>query len=450
MKGNQQETRKGARKGKEPPLDLHNEIKIITSSDETFELWKELIIKYSQGELLDVDATPICKMRVNLKWIPHRDGILSREFFKWLGNCDEEDHKKLILHVLGRSGENRVFGYRKVTVKQRSKVLEDCYSAKEWLERRKRKIIVRRELNKLKPSLSFFNAAGAFQPQRWKKFKRDYNVTHASMRVLLKALREEYFAAAKQVASKNKTIDNLSPCAKAFFKAFLLNRYNFHTPVSRAYFCAYDPSTNRLSAWPAGSWETTCENLSLVVMDFRRLSGFTGKGEDSLDKPYFDMFMNMFVVTDFPTVMEPPMWLWIWEDKETELKATQLEGMAMVTPNYVKKYSTYEPVKLEQLEDLPATNKNIRAPVSLLFLVRKSDKAKFNIPAVFQALEIPVYTKPRKYQELQYRIQTTELRMEFYLHLFELFCRAEDTIYSVFNGTKILCTGLMSANLIFI
>ena len=47
VKRNQQETRKGERKGKEPLLDLHNEIKIITSGDETFDLWKELIIKYS-------------------------------------------------------------------------------------------------------------------------------------------------------------------------------------------------------------------------------------------------------------------------------------------------------------------------------------------------------------------------------------------------------------------
>ena len=96
MKRNQQETRKGARRGKEPLLDLHNEMKIITSSDETFELQKELIIKYSHGELLDLDASPICKMRLNPKWTPHGDGILSREFFKWLGNYNEEDHKKLI------------------------------------------------------------------------------------------------------------------------------------------------------------------------------------------------------------------------------------------------------------------------------------------------------------------------------------------------------------------
>ena len=116
----------------------------------------------------------------------------------------------------------------------------------------------------------------------------------------------------------------------------------------------------------------------------------------------------------------------------------------MFTANYVKKYATYELAKFERLEYLPATNKSARAPVSLLFLIRKSEKAKFNIPATFQAPDTPVYTKPRKYQELQYRIQSTKLQMEFYLHLLELFCRARDTVYSVYNGTKILCASLVS------
>ena len=112
------------------------------------------------------------------------------------------------------------------------------------------------------------------------------------------------------------------------------------------------------------------------------------------------MFMNMFVTTDFPTVTEPLVWLRICRDKETELKATQLVGKAIFTTNYVKKYATYEPVKFERLEDLPATNKSAQAPVFLLFLIRKSEKAKFNIPATFQVPDTPVYTKPRKYQEL--------------------------------------------------
>ena len=270
------------------------------------------------------------------------------------------------------------------------------------------------------------------------------------MRVLLDAPGEEFFAAAKHVASKNKSIDELFPYAKEFFKAFLRNRWNFHTPASRAYFCAYDPSANRLGSWPSGSWETMSEHLKLAVMDFRWLLSFTGKGEDSLEKPYFDMFMNIFVTADFLTVTEPPVWLWICGDKETELKATQSAGKAIFTANYVKKYATYEPAKFERLEDLPATNKSAHARVSLLFLIRKLEKAKFNIPATFQAPDTPVYTKPRKYQELQYRIQSTELRMEFYLHLFKLFCHVGDTVYSVFNGTKILCVGLVSANITLI
>ena len=158
--------------------------------------------------------------------------------------------------------------------------------------------------------------------QRWKKFKCNYNVTHASMRVLLEAPGEEFFAAAKQVASKNKSIEELSSYAKEFFKAFLRNHWNFHTPASWAYFCAYDPSANRLGLWLAGSWETKSKHLSLAIMDFRWLPSFFGKGEDSLEKPYFNMFMNMFVTKDFPTITKPPMWLWICGNKETELKAT--------------------------------------------------------------------------------------------------------------------------------
>ena len=46
------------------------------------------------------------------------------------------------------------------------------------------------ELNKLKPCLDLFNAAEVFQLERWKKFKRDYNVTQVSMRVLFEAPRK--------------------------------------------------------------------------------------------------------------------------------------------------------------------------------------------------------------------------------------------------------------------
>ena len=77
--------------------------------------------------------------------------------------------------------------------------------------------------------------------------------------------------------------------------------------------------------------------------------------------------------------------------------ACHLEEHAIFTTNYVKKYYTYKPAKFERMEDLSATNKNARAPVCLLFLVKKVDKEKLNIPSVFYALDTLVYNKPYKY-----------------------------------------------------
>ena len=72
------------------------------------------------------------------------------------------------------------------------------------------------------------------------------------------------------------------------------------------------------------------------------------------------------------------------------------------------------------------------------------DKDRIIIPEEFEALNTSVYTKPQKYQELEYREQPSKLRMEFYLQLPDLFCRPGDTIYGVFSGTKILYVALIS------
>ena len=448
VKKNQRETKKDSKRGKEPLLDLHNKIKIITRSDEVFALWSELIAKYSQRELLDPETCE--KMKLNSRWVAQKDGILSREFFKWLGNCDEEDHRKLILHFLHRSRTKRSFPYSKVTIKQPSKVLESCYSAKEWLERRKRKALVKRELNKIRPSLGLVNAAGAFQHDHWKHFKVDYSITSTAMRVLLKAPGEEYFVATKLTSNKNKPIEELSTYAKQFFTLFLRQKNNFQKLAARAYFRAYNASPNRMGSWLANNWELTSENLKLAVLDFRRVPGFVAKGTTSFANPYFMSFMDMFMQANFSNINELPAWLWICGNKETELQLHQLARHGMLMAKYVKKFSTYIPAKFERLEDLPATHRNARAHITLLFLIRHVDKDKIIIRDEFQAPNTPIYTKLRKYQELEYRKQATELRMEFYLQIFDLFCHPGDTVYSVFSGTKILCAGLVSRHLLLL
>ena len=125
----------------------------------------------------------------------------------------------------------------------------------------------RAQQNKAKSGLEL-NAAGKFQQDRWKHFKADYTITSASMRVLLEALGEEYFVAAKLISNKNKPIEELSAYAKQFYTLFLRQKNNFQRPAARAYFRAYDASSNRMGSWPANSWELMSENLKLAVLDF--------------------------------------------------------------------------------------------------------------------------------------------------------------------------------------
>ena len=99
------------------------------------------------------------------------------------------------------------FSYPKVMIKSISSVLESCYNMKEWVERRKRKQLVKWELHNIDPSLGLINIDGELIYKKWKAFKRARNIMSMSMNVLLERPGETYFAKAKQLKSKNKTCD---------------------------------------------------------------------------------------------------------------------------------------------------------------------------------------------------------------------------------------------------
>jgi CRISPR/Cas system CSM-associated protein Csm2 small subunit len=122
------------RRTHEEALDIHNKIKIITSDDSTFALWSEVIASHNQGELLDPETNSLKKFKDNKTWRLEKEGILNQEFFKWLGNLTEADHRKFCKYILNRSGESHVYAYLKVTMKMIPSVLIGCYSAKDWIE----------------------------------------------------------------------------------------------------------------------------------------------------------------------------------------------------------------------------------------------------------------------------------------------------------------------------
>ena len=126
---------------KEEKLKLTNELKLITAPDDVYKLWAEVITAVAFGELVNPDMGR--KFNARDGW-NLENCMLTREFFKHLGNLSYDELATLARHMLNQTGEKRKQPYPKVTVKSVSSVLDSCYTAGEWSERRKRKHLVKK------------------------------------------------------------------------------------------------------------------------------------------------------------------------------------------------------------------------------------------------------------------------------------------------------------------
>ena len=84
-------------------------------------------------------------------------------------------------------------------------------------------------------------------------------------------------------------------------------------------------------------------------------------------------------------------------------------------------FADYHPAKFERLGDLSAGRATWK--VILTFLQDMDCRDHVEIRPDFFLPESPVYTNPHGYNELEFRVYNTELRMEFYLWLVRKFCR---------------------------
>jgi hypothetical protein len=120
----------------------------------------------------------------------------------------------------------------------------------------------------------------------------------------------------------------------------------------------------------------------------------------------------------------------------------------MFTDLYEIEYSDYWPTSNERLEDCTANNRLARGAVFLIFLIRRSYRVSRRdpivIPKAFTAPQTSVYSKPRKYNELEYWIDSSKLQMEFYLKVLEMLYKPGGSVLLVFGGGKVFYTGLVS------
>lgn len=291
-------------KAKEEKLKLTNELKLITAPDEVYKLWSEVISAAAHGELMNPDTEK--KFNAREDWNPE-NCMLTREFFKYLGNLSHDELAKLANHILNQTGPKRTHSYPKVTIKAISSNLESCYTTKEWSERRKRKHLVKKELHTINPELELLNANNEIIVDNWKAFKKDRMFSRATMDVLLDRPGEAYFGQAKLVRSKNKTCAKLSPEAYEFFRMFLEHKKNFKKPTAAGYYRPYNEVSNFHNDWPANSWTPeTAARMSLGVIDFRMILGCGKKEKSTVDSPYFVEVMTSLRKKKYPALEEVP------------------------------------------------------------------------------------------------------------------------------------------------
>jgi hypothetical protein len=92
---------------------------------------------------------------------------LAREFFKPLVHLTDNDLKVFVQHLLERT-PNRDWLYPKVTMHKTSKVQCLHYSAAEWVDRRKKKMIVLQELNDIDRTLEVVTTEGTVDNEKWR------------------------------------------------------------------------------------------------------------------------------------------------------------------------------------------------------------------------------------------------------------------------------------------
>jgi hypothetical protein len=75
----------------------------------------------------------------------------------------------------------------------------------------------------------------------------------------------------------------------------------------------------KLGPWLENSWKTVAHALVLGIIDFRHVPNFTQVGKTIVQKPYFEEFMAALQRQSQPSMIDPPISLWICGSKEAEI-----------------------------------------------------------------------------------------------------------------------------------
>jgi hypothetical protein len=322
-------------------------------------------------------------------------------------------------------------------VHKTSKVHYSHYSAAEWVDKRKKKMIVLQELNDIDHSLEVVTAKGTVDNEKWRSWKHSHNVSPAAWNVLLIIIPASYFA--KQLTNEGKLkraseFQEKFPVVLHVLSNFLRLKKNFKVAGGSGKFRTINSETMMLGR----DWTYEMgRRLFLAIMDLRETPGHN-VAQDHVKQAYFHLLMSTLLTLKHSSMSMPAIWVWIVNSPNRLTQAVEYAGLNFMS--YAIIQSKYIPAKNERLYDQSAHKQS--ADVFLMFFVKKGDKEaehlRSKIRGEYCAPDIPYYVEAEKYQEMKYRLCASELRMEFYLDLIFDLCRLGDRLLGIFTGSKCL------------
>ena len=410
--------------------DLKNEIQIITLPDKLWLFWEQFLKKHGEGDLIDPCSLKKCK---ETKGFKTKDKFLTKEFFKRFGHFTDTDFGVCAQHLLGET-PNRRASYPKVSVGKSKILVPDNMAHRDWVERRKRKKIVLQDLMAIKPTLKIINNAGDVDNDVWKSWKVRHRFSSASWDFLTTHPSQDYFKRRLRNDAWLKRASDLAetyPEVHFMFQKFMKLKYQLSKRSGGVQMRGMDVINKALVTSSRYKYQPRVVNLA--VLDVREIPKLKGCHAAANLDPLLDFLVQKLE----PKFTEPNVWLIILGNKDDVKRATAFTARKLKQYDCVE--SVYVPSKAEMLGNV--TSRTAAPNVPLLFLFKKGNhvaaevrnymKDKYETPILNQ-----YYWDASKNTESKWRVEASELRMEFYLDILQSFAMPEENVLGIFAGAK--------------
>jgi hypothetical protein len=284
------------------------------------------------------------------------------------------------------------------------------YLATEWVEHRKKKLIILQELDEFDGSLEFITAEGTVDNKKWRTWKQLHNVSTTSWNVLLSHILATYFA--KRLTNEGKLkcaceFQEKFPEVLHFLRKFLRLKTRFRVSGGSAKFQVLNSESMEFGApWAYSS----NKRMSLALMDLRDTPGHS-VADDYTKQTHFGPLLATLRGLRNPSILTPAIWIWIVNSANWLVQAREYATQTL--RNYTIVEAKYIPAKNERLYDLTIHKQS--PDVFLMFLVKTGDVEaeglKAKIRSEYRAPDIPHYTDNKKCSELKYRLSASEVHM---------------------------------------